>query len=434
MPIGSRSAAAGNATKRNAANGLVGQGVWLLILFCIQMPLWWTLSEHNTRRTLAARAEIEAPIQGADVEDYVQYFRVYPESVIPGSTENVFQELSKRPLFPPIFIAFNWTLSQTGFEYPARMYVFLAFFASSCSVSMCKLLLRENWSPLQSVLGSLVCTFSFSWLSMFSIPETYSLAVLAAIFCLLSGQRLSHSKQSLSTLSLQHAVIVGLASWAFLPLSGGSLLVLSAVKNKREVITIVLPVLVIAVTIALVPLFVTQFGGLRLDHSLSQVEYTMKYHSSLSNLTSIEWWRDVSTVFLFFSFVAPVQDFVTATGRPDWTYIASSWPTIIVVLGMVAAYCLLLASAIAGGLTRQLLGVGVWLGILLLFFIVFNPKEVLLYASLPATLVVYCSAVVLGHEKGLRIAEPAQRTISSVALALAGILLLCLNLPAILGS
>ena len=76
---------------------------------------------------------------------------------------------------------------------------------------------------------------------------------------------------------------------------------------------------------------------------------------------------------------------------------------------------------------RDILGVGAWLAGLLLFFVIFNPEEVLLYASVPVALIIYSIGVVLGHEKGLHIAEHPRRMVSTIALATAAALLLGLN-------
>ena len=336
-------------------------------------------------------------------------------------------EVYKRPLYPPIFIVFNWTLSHLGLDYPARMYAVLSLFASLCGVLMCTLLLKTNLSPLQSVLGSLICTFSFSWLSVFSIPESYSLTVAGAILCLISGRRFVGIDQVPPTLSLQHAIVVGVASWLYLPLYGASLLVLSALDQRKQWVTVLVPVLVVALIIAVAPQFLSDLGGLS-----KQWSYGAR-HSSLDNLMSVESWRDVSMGFLFFSFVAPARDFVASTGRPDWGYIMSNWPTIVAVVVIAAAYCFLLWRAISQGLTRASIGVTAWLGSLLVFYVVYDPKVVLLYASLPAALIVYCGGVVLGHDKEWRIADPSRRGLALVAMALMGILLLGFNLPAILG-
>ena len=38
----------------------LGRTVWLLIFFFLQMPLWWMLVEHNSRRAPTLCAELEA--------------------------------------------------------------------------------------------------------------------------------------------------------------------------------------------------------------------------------------------------------------------------------------------------------------------------------------------------------------------------------------
>ena len=411
--------------------------VWLAIFFCLQFAAWWALIEHNYARVLEIRVESDARVMGSDVREYTRYFRQYPESAIFGSKkylrqlpkekENVFEEFLKRPLFAPIFIAFNWLLSLFGVGYLGRLLAFASLFASLSGLLMCLLLRSVNWTYPQAALGALFCASSFSWLSTFSIPESYSLTISAALLCLISGHRLAQSDEALHVRSYRHAVICGIAAWLYPPLCGASLLVLSAIKERRQWLTIALPVVVIAMAVAVAPQLMTEIGGLK-----RQMRYGASY-SSLANLLSLEWWRDVTAVFFFFSFVAPVRDFVTSSGRPDWGYVGSSWSTILAMLAMATGYCLLVARAIAGRFGSQLSGVVIWSSSLVLFSIVFNPKEVLLYASLPATLVAYCVSVVLGHERGWRIADPTRSTISTVALAIAFILLLCLNVPSILG-
>ena len=401
--------------------------VWLAIFFCLQLYGWWTLISYNHQRAVAARSEVKAPVLGADINKYDTYFQYYPKTASWASKPSVFHQFVKRPLYPPIFISINWFLSKAGISYPNRMYLFLAFFASLSGLLMCLLLLKMNWSPLQAVLGSFFCISSFSWLGTFSIPESYSLTISAAILCLVSGHRFVQTQPSSYFRPYQHAVISGVAAWLYLPLCGASFMVLSGLKDRRQWLTIAFPTVVVAVAIAIAPQLISEFGGLQ-----KQMRYGASY-SSVGNLLSLELWRDVTTVFFFFSFLAPVGDFLISSGRPAWSYVSSSFPTILAISLMVTGYYLLIVRVIAGRLSRELLGVVTWSSALLLFGIVFNPKEVLLYASLPATLLAYIVGLVLGHDRGWRIANPARRSVTAMGLAIAVVLLICLNAKSLLG-
>jgi hypothetical protein len=401
--------------------------VWLSIFFCLQFYGWWTLIPYNHQRAVAARSEAKAPVLGSDINKYNTYFQYYPETASWASKPGVFHQFVKRPLYPPIFISTNWILSKAGISYPSRMYLFLAFFAALSGALVCLLLIKMNWSPLQAVLGALFCTSSFSWLSTFSIPESYSLTISAAILSLLSGHRFVQMQPSSHLRRYQHAVISGVAAWLYLPLCGASLLVLSSLNDRRQWLTTAFPVVLIAAAIAIAPQLLSEFGGLQ-----KQMTYGARY-SSVGNLASYELWRDVTTVFFFFSFIAPVGDFLTSSGRPDWSYVSSSLPTIMAIIIMATGYYLLIARVIAGRLGRELLGVATWSLALLLFGIVFNPKEALLYASLPATLAAYIVGLVLGHDRGWQIASPARRTVSVMALTIGVVLLVCLNASSIFG-
>ena len=408
-----------------------------LLVFGLQMSFWWMLIEHNVERTQTARSQIDARIMGADIRKYAGYFRNYPQSAIFGSKqyynslpttdENVFQQFTKRPLYGPIFIAVNWPLSLVGFEFPTRMFVALSFFASLCGVLMFVLLWNLGWSPAQSVVGSFLGAWSFAWLSTFSVPESHSVTVSAAILCLISGQRLVRADRPTLKLALLHALFAGVAAWLFLPLSGAALFVLSLVREPKHWLTIFLPVIILVVGVAVAPQFLTDLGGVH-----GQIRYGERY-ISLSNFLSLEPLRDVSMTVLFFCFVAPVRDFATSIGRPDWNYIASSWPTIFALCAMAGGYCWLLWLIISRGLIRELFGVGAWLACLLLFFVIFDPEEVLLYASVPVALIMYCTGVVLGHKRGLHIADHQRRMFSTIALATGAALLLGLNFRPIWG-
>ena len=408
-----------------------------LLVFGLQMSFWWVLIKHNVERAHAARSQMDARVMGLDIRKYTGYFRNYPRSVIlgpkryfdalPTSDENVFQQFTKRPLFGPIFVAVNWPLSLVGFEFPTRMFVALTFFAALSGVLMFILLWNLGWLPAQAVIGSFLGTWSFAWLSTFSLPESHSVTISAAILCLISGQRLVRADRPTLKLALPHALLAGVAAWLYLPLCGAALFVLSVVREPKHWLTIFLPFIIIVVGIAVAPQLFTDLGGVH-----RQMRYGERY-ISLSNFLSLEPLRDVSMTFLFFCFVAPVRDFVTSIGRPDWNYIASSWPTIFAVCAMAAGYCWLLWLIISRGLSRELFGVGAWLACLLLFFVIFNPEEVLLYASVPVALIIYSTGVVLGHKRGLHIADHQQRMVSTIALAAGAALLLGLNFRPIWG-
>ena len=408
-----------------------------ILVFGLQMSFWWVLIEHNVERAQAARSQMDARVMGLDIRKYTGYFRNYPQSAIvgskgyykslPTSDENVFQQFTKRPLYGPVFIAVNWPLSLVGCEFPTRMLVALALSASLCGVLMFVLLWSLGWSAVQSVVGSFFSAWSFAWLSTFSVPESHSVTILAALLCLISGQRFVRADRSTLALALPHALLAGVAAWLYLPLCGAALFVLSVVRRPKHWLTIFLPVIIIVVGVAVLPQFVADLGGVE-----RQMRYGERY-ISFRNFLSLDPLRDVSMTFLFFSFIAPVGDFVTSSGRPDWSYITSSAPTVFALCAIAAGYCWLLWIIIYRDLSRELFGVGAWLAGLLLFFVIFNPEEVLLYASVPVALIIYSIGVVLGHEKGLHIAEHPRRMVSTIALATAAALLLGLNYRPIWG-
>lgn len=386
------------------------------IFFCLQIPFWWLLVKHDVTRALKARARFNAPVLGSDINENTDYFQEYPDITAESG------QFMKRPLFLPLFLATNWMLSQTGLEYPERMYAYLSIVASACGLMMAILLLKCGWSPLQAITGAVLSIFSFSWMSTFTIPETYSLTVLAVIACLISAERLSPDRK-LSW--FRHATIVGLASWLYPPICGASLLVASLAKERKQWLTIVLPAVLLAAMIALAPQFFSESGGVD-----KQLSYLANY-GSFENFGSIEHWRDVATIFAFFGFVSPVQDFVTAKGRPDWGYILSNEILMITVLAIAAAHLFLWKQIVTSNFRREWIGVGAWLFCLLLFFVLFNPREILLYASIPATLLLYCIGRVLGQR--WRNSQWKNQKAVTVALAVTAVLLLCINVRSVLG-
>ena len=99
-------------------------------------------------------------------------------------------------------------------------------------------------------------------------------------------------------------------------------------REPKHWLTIFLPVIILVVGVAVAPQFLT-------DLEVCTVKYgTASATSRFSNFLSLEPLRDVSMTVLFFCFVAPVRDFATSIGRPDWNYIASSWPTIFALCAM----------------------------------------------------------------------------------------------------
>jgi hypothetical protein len=402
----------------------ISSAIFVCVVFAL-MAFWSHLIEYNIGRIKnlsEAGAYSDKIILGADPLEYLEYFRHYPTTLSGVSRENVYTEFHKRPLYGPICSTISLFLGTVlHIKYPLNMILILAAYATSCSVLLYLLLCRIV-PTLLAVAFTFLGTSSFGWLSLFSIPESYSLTIFGALLALMSGLSFYKSDDNiLHFAALRHSLVVGIVSWLYLPLAGAALLVLTRVRSLKALICILLPVIAVVVVIALVPQLIEK-GGEGIEY---QIEYGHRW-GSVDYITFANF-IDVLISFLFFSFLSPVYDFLAAKGSPEFTpQDFPYWFSSIVLMAFV--YLCLLRQLVKGQNWREVGGAIAWLITLTLFYTYYNPSEALLYVSLPATIIVYIAATSISRTEFV---ASSPRIVAFYVISL-GLLALFVNLSSIL--
>jgi hypothetical protein len=372
------------STQRRAASALC-----ILTLFGTGMFGWSMLLAHNLPRAeevVAAAPEVKNyRVLGADFEEYRDYFRDYPHRFADITSQNSLSEYYKRPAFGPISASLTIILYQLfGIDYQRSMFLILAFYASLAGVMFYVLVRHTKIAPVEALLTTAFCVFSFAWLSTFSVPESYSLAVCATIACLLSGRRFVDGHPITWGSSIRHTIVVGLASWIYLPACGAVLLLLPSLKGRRQILTVLLPCVVLAIVIGVAPHLLNDAESAR-----NQIDYAHKWNS-LNHFADPLIVAKVAAAFLFFGFVSPVSDLLQAP--PELNIQGVTDTNLVVILTILAV---LLTFLVLRGNWRRYSGVAAWFLSVMAFHIYFNPGEVLLYLSPPVTILAYLVVLAL---------------------------------------
>lgn len=424
------------------------------------MTAWSILLKHNVARTERVFAQVPAQswgqlVLGADILEYRKYFRRFPTrlsdiSMAPNSVRdrsiapnNVFVEHHKRPLYGLVSASLTVMLHEVaGISYPVSMYAILSLYASVATLLMYLLLRRVGLPAIEAALLTAVCTFSFAWLSIFSIPESYSLSVCAALLAMLSGSRLPQlGTPGAWRAVLRHAMVTGVLAWIYPLVCGAVLLVISRVQHRKELVSVVLPAAVIAAGIAILPAAVISaaialapqlFGG------EGGVQAQIDYVRLLASWTNFANWRllvEVGTAFLFLGLIAPVADFVSAT-RPHvhMANVGGAWTTVMGIAIILACFIKLALVTLAHRNIKRLRGALLWFLALFLFHAFFNPREVLLYLSVPVAVLIYIVglALVPWYERYGTAFNGGRKAIVSLLGGLA-VLLIVINLRVVAG-
>lgn len=336
---------------------------------------------------------------GADPLEYELYFRKFPGSIrnfVERLTDTrgratLLVEFNKRPLFGPLtalVTSIVGTLSKLA--HPERMHAVLAVYASICSLLLFRLL-RWVGSPVTlAFCATAVATASFSWLSVFSIPESYSLSVVAMTLAARSGLSLNRVAEREKRALVAHSLVIGLASWIYLPACGAVILAILPLPRRPEELRVAITIVLSVFALALSPQLMR--GGLAQVEA--QVGYGMQW-GGLWNLFAPNNWLDVIAAFSVFSIVAPAGSTVTIPGAVMW-HSMPSLPVIAPTLCVVAFYTLLFRSAILNRVQYQsFIGPSLWLFSLVTFHVVFNPREALLYTSPPLVLIVLMTSLII---------------------------------------
>jgi hypothetical protein len=410
-----------------------------LLLLATLMVAWSSIIAHNLTRAEKLIGPVPPSSQrdllalGTDFEEYTDYFRSYPRSITEATKANVFSEFHKRPLYGPISSTLNIWLHALGITYPNSMFMVLSLYAACCSLLLYCLLQLMRLSPLQSFILTASATISFGWLSIFSLPESYSLTICAMLAAMIAATLVLQAPPERFKISVMAlAVVLGICGWLYLPIAGALALVVPRFRSLKEAAIALLPAAIVIVAVATFP----HVAKGRSDVSLLITHGTE--WSSLWHLFSVRNWIDVAAAFLIFSFLAPVDDLVSAVSTLSWEVILGSPALVAWFCLSIAAYAVALWIVVKRGYLWRLSGAAAWLFGLIAFYVYFNPIEALLYLSLPVTLVVYMVAQVLSAEADVEGAPGALRSFSDRAAThiLAGLALACvasMNLSAVVG-
>jgi hypothetical protein len=341
----------------------------------VQMVGWSALLRYNLPR---AEAVIEAQperrnflVMSADFGEYRDYYRDYPKSISEMNRNNTFNEYYKRPLYGPISASLGLGLRLiSGIEYPDSMFLILSFYPSFAGVLFFWLMRRVGLNLALAVGLTAVCIVSFGWLSLFSVPESYSLAVCSIVTTLLSGSGFARGGELRRAAVLRHAFVAGMGSWVYLPAAASAVLIVPALRKRRQWLTLLLPAIGLAAIVGYAPHLL--YGS---ESAAVQIAYAKKW-MGLGNFLDIGIVGKVVASFLFFSIIAPVPDFVAASPDPDGGGGASGFALALMLMQAV----FMLGLAWHARLDR-LAGIACLMAILVGFHIIYNPQEVLLYLS-----------------------------------------------------
>ncbi len=371
-----------------------------LSIFAVVMTTWWALIAHNLARAENAVAPIPYPqrysmVLGADFDKYRDFFRDYPKTLSQIRKANVFTDYHKRPLFGPVSAALTLALATAGIVYPQNMLFILSLYAT-CSIFLFYFLMRLlDFPAVQSALLTLTVTLSFAWLSVFSIPESYSLTISAALIAIMSSiVQFRRPRADIRAAALKHAAVSGVAGWLYLPLCGAVFLIVPQLRSRRQLLTVMAPSILVTLVVASTAFLVRYADGSPQEFVKWSEEWV-----SFAHFSSPGNWRDVTASFLLFSAVSPVKDVLLAAPTPDWSEIGGNWVVVNCAFALIVGYAFAVRCVIKRDHGRSLSGMALWFAALTALYVFFNPREVLLYLALPFTLVLVMLAMMLSAER-----------------------------------
>lgn len=371
--------------------------VAILVALLAQMLAWSMLLAHNLTRiekviaSVPNQAQRNLLVLSGDVLEYRDYYRGFPATFSEMSSGNSVVESYKRPLYGPVSATLTILAHQLfGVRFPGNLYLILSLYAASATTLLFVLLKTIGLPALEGALLTAACTLSFAWFSVFSMPESYSLTVCGALLAMISGSRLSELDAPGARLAIvRHALVVGVASWLYLPICGAALLVIPRVGHRGQWRTAVAPTVLLAATVAMLPQFLGGSDALRV-----QLDYGARW-SSLGHFADRDLLARVGSAFLFFGLVSPVPDFVYAKPEVDLTAVMKAGAPLAGAAVVLACYLALAFYAVSRGHVKQLSGGLLWFLSLFVFHVFFNPTEVLLYVSVPVAVLFYLAGLAL---------------------------------------
>jgi hypothetical protein len=373
------------------------RAVAILVALSAQMLAWSMLLAHNLTRiekviaSVPSQAQRNLLVLSADVLEYRDYYRHFPETFSEISDQNSLVEYYKRPLYGPVSAIFTILAGQLfGVRFPGNLYLILSLYAASATTFLFVLLRTIGIPTLEGATLAAACTLSFGWFSVFSVPESYSLTVCGALLAMMSGARLPELDAVGARLAIvRHALVVGVASWLYLPICGAAFLVIPRVMYRRHWLTAVAPTVLLAAAAAMLPQFLGGPDALRVE-----LDYGARW-SSPRHFVDREIVAQVGSAFMFFGLVSPVADFVYAKPEVDLTAAIKAGTPLAGAGVVLACYGALAFFAVSRGHVKRLSGALLWFLCMFVFHVFFNPREVLLYLSVPVAVLFYLAGLAL---------------------------------------
>jgi len=216
----------------------------------------------------------------------------------------------------------------------------------------------------------------FSNIIFFSIPETYTLSNLfiIAYFALLLLIRNERSMASAAILGAA-AGAAGLFNPTLLSLSLVGFLYQWRWSEMKQGIAYGFVTLLVALVVCGVPYLYV--------HGMGYVEFVSDYTNqwaSLNNLLEVDKYAMVGAGFLLYSVVTPLTSLTKVVTLDELAGYLSD-PLALVTLVAYVAFVILASGRAIRESDRLVIPVLAWTGVMLLFFIYFNPGEALLYSS-----------------------------------------------------
>jgi hypothetical protein len=374
---------------------LITKAVVSVAALLLLMAFWALLLSHNLPRSERAVAETpelsERMVIGADFEEYRGFFENYPISLTQITAGNFFNEFHKRPLYGPISASLTIVLYNIfGVTFPYNMYLILSLYSGLASILFFVVLRRLDLPSLEAGLLTAMCSLSFAWLSVFSVPESYSLSVVCVLVAMLSATSLYRAPNATLVRHGLHAVAVGLAAWVYMPICAAVFLSVAKLRTPKEWLTTLLPCTLVAIMIAFLP-HITSTSFIT-SASFSVQQKYLEQWASVANLTDIQLVAQVACAFVLFGMIAPVEDFVLAGGQIEFTQLVS-WK----VVGWICLQSMCCSFLARHARWHSISGAILWLLSLFIFHVYYNPKEVLLFLSVPITVLCYIAGLTLAN-------------------------------------
>lgn len=389
-----------------------------LLVFAVSLPLWRALIAYNWQIISAecispgAKASAQTTsddwnysacgnvIHGADTQEYYYYFESYPDKIekLKNSFqtteiffENIGTEYYKRPLFGAISTSLGLTWHQiTGISFPERAFDVLALYSALSTTLIFLIFLRCGASVSVALLSAIVASTSYAWLTVLSIPESYSLSVCAALIVLYSGIRLQQQMRGQATIPLsavlRHLAIVIIASNLYLP-NFGAMAFLLGVRTKRLDSNVkLIGVSVITAILVLVPQFILLAVTGGMYGPADQISYGFEWGSTWNFLNPVVW-IDSIAAFSVFSIVPASFPLLHVGGGIDWSVLVTD-KRMLPVFALGVALSVAAAWFVWRAWRPSSWPFVIWLAGLVVFHTFYNPGEVLLYNAVPFTVLV----------------------------------------------